>query len=86
MLTNLLEQTGYSARDWHDMLRLEDLAFDEPAPNERFLGSRFQRNWDMANLADFYEKAHSRCPDVREPCDFPLWVLSTVSSADRRRG
>lgn len=74
---------GYSARDWHEALRREGLDFAPPAPNDRWIGTRFERQWRMRDLEQTYVAAHSRCKDLRGPCGFPLWVLSTASSAGR---
>jgi predicted acylesterase/phospholipase RssA len=75
---------GYSAKHWHQALRLEDLAFSDPEPNGEWVGTRFERPWWMKDLEESYVRAHSRgCENVRTPCKFPLWVLSTASSAGR---
>jgi hypothetical protein len=74
---------GYSGRDWHEAMRRENPEFGTPAPNDRWIGTRFERQWRMKDLEQKYVAAHARCRNLRAPCGFPLWVLSTASSAGR---
>jgi hypothetical protein len=78
---------GHSKESWEAALKQEDrpprglpAQVDSPQPSG---GSRFERNWQLEDLREAYLDHRSRCDPSNGACDFPLWIMSTTSTAGR---
>jgi hypothetical protein len=78
---------GHSTETWDGALKREERPprgwradTTSPQPAE---GTRFERDWDLEDLRKAYLDRRSHCDAGGSACDFPLWIMSTTSTAGR---
>lgn len=48
-----------------------------------FTGNLYERSWTLDDLRGAYQDSQALCRTKGQGCDFPLWVMSTTSTAGR---
>ncbi len=73
---------GHTADTWQTALKQEDVKAPLSLPKEH-VGTHKERGWQLEDLREAYLDNRNNCQSSGEPCDFPLWIMSTTSTAGR---